>query len=108
MTGQKTFAGILGDVCDGGGGGLSMIILDGYRGVGVLAGIHGYEIVGHVPGIGGDDDCVLDIIHAHVLITPAASVHGHWLTPTESLANFFCGGCVGAGWTVGRAVGAGV
>ena len=32
MTGQKTLAGILGDVCDGGGGGLSMIILDGYRG----------------------------------------------------------------------------
>ena len=95
-------AGIFGDVCDGCGGGLSLIIGDGYGGVGVMVGTHGYEIVGHVPGIGGDDDRVLDIIHLHVLIIPAASVHGHWLTPTESLAKTFCGGGVGAGWSVER------
>ena len=93
---------LIGDACVGGGGGFSMITLDGYGGVGVLAVTHGYGIVDHVPGIGGDDDRGLDIIHLHVLIIPAASVHGHWLAPTESLANFFCGGCVGAGWSMGR------
>ena len=95
-------AGLSGDVCDGCGGGSSLIIGDGYRGVGVMAGTHGHVMVGHVPGIGGDDDRVPVTIYLLVLIVPAASPHGHWLTPTESLANFFCGGGGGAVWDVGR------
>jgi hypothetical protein len=83
-------AGIFGHACDAGGGGLFVMVSGGCGGVGTLAVTHGYAIVGHAPGTGGDDDRVLDIFYLHVLTIPAASVHGH------------CGGVGGAVWNVGR------